>query len=83
MVPLVTSTVPDFSNWKGPAKLGLVSDGGGPKYERGTDAPVEGGAGKDYSPVLVRGVPGRGPDCRPLQSSGPCRSQRYWTGQRR
>src|SRR6266851_5590252 len=49
-VPFWSSTVPDFNNWTGPTKLGLVAEGGGPKYERLTLAPMEGGAGNRLQP---------------------------------
>src|SRR6266853_667485 len=50
IVPFRSSTVPDFNNWTGPTRLGLVSEGGGPKYERLTAAPMDGGAGNRLQP---------------------------------
>ena len=50
IVPFVASTTPDLSNCTGPTRLGLLSEGGGPKYERSTVAPTEGGAGRRLHP---------------------------------
>src|SRR6516162_5508913 len=61
MVPFFSSTVPDFSSWTGPTKLGLLSEGDGPKYERPTEAPTEGGAGKRLQPGPGPIGPGPGP----------------------
>src|SRR5215831_4650912 len=61
MVPFLSSTVPDFSNCTGPTRLGLLSEGDGPKYERPTDAPTEGGAGKRLQPGPGPIGPGPGP----------------------
>src|SRR6202040_2620320 len=45
-----TSTTPVSSNWTGPTKLRLVSEGGGPKYDRGTVVPMDAGAGNKLHP---------------------------------
>src|SRR5229473_1428600 len=60
-VPFWSSTVPDFNNWTGPTKLGLVAEGGGPKYERLTAAPTEAGAGNRLQPGPGPIGPGPGP----------------------
>src|ERR1700731_1520137 len=62
MVPCATSTTPVSSNCTGPTKLRLVSEGGGPKYDRGTEAPMDAGAGNKLHP-------GPGPIALP---PGPC-----------
>src|SRR5260370_35091353 len=61
MVPWVASTVPDLSNWTGPTRLGLLAEGGGPKYERLMLAPTEGGAGNKLQPGPGPIGPGPGP----------------------
>src|SRR5258706_9577140 len=61
MVPLATSTGPLFSSCTGPTKLRLTVDGDGPKYERFTVAPTEGGAGKRLQPGPGPIGPGAGP----------------------
>src|ERR1700751_6203924 len=61
MVPFAASTWPVFSNCTGPTKLRLVSEGGGPKYDRGTVAPTEGGAGNKLHPGPGPIGPGPGP----------------------
>src|SRR6516164_6894624 len=61
MVPCAASKVPDFSNLTGPTKLGLVSEGDGPKYVSGTVAPTEGGAGNKLHPGPGPIGPGPGP----------------------
>src|SRR5579864_228490 len=61
MVPLVASTGPLLSSWTGPTKLRLMVDGDGPKYERGTVAPTEGGAGNKLHPGPGPIGPGPGP----------------------
>src|SRR6266403_4122159 len=61
MVPLATSTGPLFSSCTGPTKLRLTVDGDGPKYERFTVAPTEGGAGNRLHPGPVPIGPGPGP----------------------
>src|ERR1700757_1391967 len=69
MVPCAASTTPVSSNWTGPTKLRLVSEGGGPKYERGTVAPTEGGAGNRLHPGPGPIGPGPGP-CSELKVVG-------------
>src|SRR6266849_3715702 len=61
IVPLATSTRPVFSSWTGPTRLRLTVDGGGPKYERLTVAPTEGGAGNTLHPGPGPMGPGPGP----------------------
>src|ERR1700745_2065775 len=61
MVPCAASTTPVSSNWTGPTKLRLVSEGGGPKYDRGTVAPTDGGAGNKLHPGPGPIGPGPGP----------------------
>src|SRR6201987_5596562 len=61
MVPFAASTWPVFSNCTGPTKLRLVSEGGGPKYDRGTVVPTEGGAGNKLHPGPGPIGPGPGP----------------------
>src|SRR6266567_2102423 len=61
IVPLVASTGPLFRSWTGPTKLRLTVDGLGPKYERGTVAPTEGGAGNRLHPGPGPIGPGPGP----------------------
>src|SRR5258708_25876310 len=61
MVPLVASTGPVFSSCTGPTKLRLTVDGEGPKYERLTVAPTEGGAGIRLHPGPGPIGPGPGP----------------------
>src|SRR5258708_34851682 len=68
MVPWVASTVPDLSNWTGPTRLGLLAEGGGPKYERLMLAPTEGGAGNKLQPGPGPIGPGPGP-CAVLGST--------------
>src|SRR5438270_13989980 len=61
MVPCATSTTPVSSNCTGPTKLRLVSEGGGPKYDRGTVVPMEAGAGNSVHPGPGPIGPGPGP----------------------
>src|SRR5438105_9789985 len=61
MVPCATSTTPVSSNCTGPTKLRLVSEGGGPKYDRGTVVPMEAGAGNKLHPGPGPIGPGPGP----------------------
>src|SRR5258705_839306 len=68
MVPLATSTGPVFSSWTGPTKLRLTVDGEGPKYERFTAAPTDGGAGNKLQPGPGPIGPGPGP-CAVLGSA--------------
>ena len=68
MVPFVASTGPLLSNWTGPTKLRLTVDGGGPKYERFTVAPTDGGAGNRLHPGPGPIGPGPGP-CAVLGST--------------
>ena len=60
-VPFLASTVPEFSNCTGPTKLGLVVEGGGPKYDKPTVAPTDGGAGNKLQPGPGPIGPGPGP----------------------
>jgi hypothetical protein len=60
-VPFLASTVPEFSNCTGPTKLVLVVEGGGPKYDKPTDAPTDGGAGNKLQPGPGPIGPGPGP----------------------
>src|SRR5260370_11857340 len=48
-VPFLASTVPEFSNCTGPTKLGLVVEGGGPKYDKPTVP--DGGPGNKLHPA--------------------------------
>src|ERR1700726_1669752 len=50
IVPFAASIVPDLSNCTGPTRLGLLSDGGGPKYDRLIAAPTDAGAGRRLQP---------------------------------
>src|ERR1700747_2360618 len=61
MVPCAASTTPVSSNWTGPTKLRLVSEGGGPKYDRGTVVPIDAGAGNKLHPGPGPIGPGPGP----------------------
>src|SRR5579864_8588355 len=61
IVPCLASTVPLFSSCTGPTRLRLTEEGGGPKYDRGTDAPTEGGAGNKSQPGPGPIAPGPGP----------------------
>src|ERR1700751_3506304 len=61
MVPFAASTWPVFSNCTGPTKLRLVSEGGGPKYDRGTVVPMDAGAGNKLHPGPGPIGPGPGP----------------------
>src|SRR6202035_5094379 len=61
MVPCLASTVPEFRSCTGPTRLGLVVDGDGPKYDSGTDAPTDGGAGNKSQPGPGPIAPGPGP----------------------
>src|ERR1700732_2979699 len=61
IVPLVASTGPLLSNWTGPTRLRLTVDGDGPKYERFTVAPTDGGAGNKLHPGPGAIGPGPGP----------------------
>src|ERR1700751_4614379 len=61
MVPFAASTWPVFSNCTGPTKLRLVSEGGGPKYDRGTVVPTDAGAGNKLHPGPGPIGPGPGP----------------------
>src|SRR6201984_2657431 len=61
MVPCAASTTPVSSNWTGPTKLRLVSEGGGPKYDRGTVVPMDAGAGNKLHPGPGPIGPGPGP----------------------
>src|SRR6266699_3515433 len=69
IVPLVASTGPLFRSWTGPTKLRLTVDGDGPKYERFTVAPTEGGAGNRLQPGPGPIGPGPGP-CAVLKFAG-------------
>ena len=60
-VPFFASTVPEFSNCTGPTRLGLVVEGGGPKYDKPTVAPTDGGAGNKLQPGPGPIGPGPGP----------------------
>src|SRR5260370_36764827 len=60
-VPFLASTVPEFSNCTGPTKLGLVVEGGGPKYDKPTVAPTDAGAGNKLQPGPGPIGPGPGP----------------------
>src|ERR1700691_197118 len=66
IVPATESMGPVFSSWTGPTKLRSAVDGDGPKYERSTVAPTEGGAGNTSHPVPAPLGPGPGP-CAPLK----------------
>src|SRR6266567_8575465 len=68
IVPLVASTGPLLSNCTGPTKLRLTVEGGGPKYERFTVVPTEGGAGNKLQPGPGPIGPGPGP-CAVLGSN--------------
>src|SRR5258708_39633578 len=61
MVPCAASTVPVLSSCTGPTRLGLTVEGEGPKYDSGTDAPTEGGAGNKSQPGPGPIGPGPGP----------------------
>src|ERR1700722_17173724 len=61
IVPATESMEPVFSSWTGPTKLRSTVDGDGPKYERSTDAPTEGGAGNTSHPGPAPLGPGPGP----------------------
>src|SRR6201987_6125508 len=61
MVPFAASTWPVFSNCTGPTKLRLASEGGGPKYDRGTVVPMDAGAGNKLHPGPGPIGPGPGP----------------------
>jgi hypothetical protein len=50
MVPLVASTWPELSNCTGPTRLEFTVEGDGPKYDRFTAAPTDGGAGSRLQP---------------------------------
>src|ERR1700732_3229994 len=60
-VPFLALTVPEFNSCTGPTRLGLVVDGDGPKYDSGTDAPTDGGAGTKSQPGPGPIAPGPGP----------------------
>ena len=61
IVPATESMGPVFSSWTGPTKLRSTDDGDGPKYERSTVAPTEGGAGNTSHPGPAPLGPGPGP----------------------
>src|SRR5271170_6576560 len=61
IVPATESMGPVFSSWTGPTKLRSTVDGDGPKYERSTVAPTEGGAGNTSHPGPAPLGPGPGP----------------------
>src|SRR5258708_78103 len=61
IVPCAASTVPVLSSCTGPTRLGLTVEGEGPKYDSGTDAPTEGGAGNKSQPGPGPIGPGPGP----------------------
>src|SRR5271156_3871537 len=61
IVPATESMGPVFSSWIGPTKLRSTVDGDGPKYERSTVAPTEGGAGNTSHPGPAPLGPGPGP----------------------
>ena len=61
IVPATESMGPVFSSWTGPTKLRSTVDGEGPKYERSTVAPTEGGAGNTSHPGPAPLGPGPGP----------------------
>src|SRR5271154_6847710 len=69
IVPATESMGPVFSSWTGPTKLRSTVDGDGPKYERSTVAPTEGGAGNTSHPGPAPLGPGPGP-CARLGSTG-------------
>src|SRR5579872_297307 len=52
---------PVLSNWTGPTRLRFVVEGGGPKYERSTVVPTEGGDGNRSQPGPGPIGPGPGP----------------------
>src|SRR5579864_7740755 len=80
MVPLVASTGPLLSSWTGPTKLRLMVDGDGPKYERFTVAPTEGGAGNTLHPGPGPIGPGPGP-CAVLGFTSAAASAMFaWRG---
>src|SRR5271169_3429844 len=64
IVPATESMGPVFSSWTGPTKLRSTVDGDGPKYERSTVAPTEGGAGNTSHPGPAPLGPGPGPCAR-------------------
>src|SRR5882757_8104133 len=61
IVPFLASTVPEFNSCTGPTRLGLVVEGDGPKYDSGTLAPTDGGAGNKSQPGPGPMGPGPGP----------------------
>src|SRR6516162_1766873 len=61
IVPCLASTVPVLSSCTGPTRLRLTDDGGGPKYDRGTFAPTDAGAGNRSQPGPGPIGPGPGP----------------------
>src|SRR5579862_8778770 len=61
IVPATESMGPVFNSWTGPTKLRSTVDGDGPKYERSTVAPTEGGAGNTSHPGPAPLGPGPGP----------------------
>src|SRR5260370_27150469 len=61
IVPLAALTGPEFSSWTGPTRLRLTVDGDGPKYDKSTVAPTEGGAGNRLHPGPGPIGPGPGP----------------------
>src|ERR1700743_415072 len=61
IVPATELMGPVFNSWTGPTKLRSTVDGDGPKYERSTVAPTEGGAGNTSHPGPAPLGPGPGP----------------------
>ncbi len=55
------STVPLFRSCTWPTMLWLVAEGGGAKYDRPNDVPMEGGAGNRLQPSPGPIGPGPGP----------------------
>src|ERR1700692_1053195 len=68
MAPCWSSTGPVLSSCTGPTRLGFTVEGGGPKYERFTVVPTEGGAGNKLQPGPGPIGPGPGP-CAVLGST--------------
>src|ERR1700760_1725793 len=60
MVPFTSSICPDLSSCTGPTWLGLEVEGGGPKYDSPTVAPMEAGAGNRLQPGPGPNTPGLG-----------------------
>src|SRR5260370_42430046 len=61
IVPCAASKVPVLSSCTGPTRLGLTVEGDGPKYDKGTDAPTDAGAGHRSQPGPGPIAPGPGP----------------------